>query len=81
MSSMTTVDCKMVPDVQLSKQDTPKHEQDAPQIRIPVLLPDMFVSFLAQKPRVNFHYEKVKKESEAWINKYARHCASFKRRS
>ena len=39
--------------------------------RIPVLLPDMFVLFLAQKPRVNPHYETVKTESEAWINRSA----------
>ena len=77
MSSMTTIDCKTLPDVHLPNQDTPKHEQNAPQVRIPVLLPDMFVSFLAQNPRVNPHYEKVKEESEAWINKYARRCASF----
>ena len=80
MSSMTTVDCKTVPDMHLSNHDTPEHEQNAPQVRIPVLLPDMFVSFLAQNPRVNPHYEKVKRESEAWINKYARRCARFKRR-
>ena len=44
--------------------------QDAPRAEIPVILPDMFVSFLAQKPKVNPHYEKVRMESEAWINEF-----------
>lgn len=48
----------------------PMHKEDAFQDRIPVLLPDMFVSFLAQKPRVNPHYERVRKESEEWINRF-----------
>ena len=34
---------------------------------ISVLLPDMFVSFLARKPRINPHYATVKAESEAWM--------------
>lgn len=48
----------------------PMHKEDAFQARIPVLLPDMFVSFLAQKPRVNPHYERLRKESEEWINRF-----------
>ena len=32
-----------------------------------VMMPDMFVSFLAQEPQINPNYEKVKGESEAWI--------------
>lgn len=32
-----------------------------------VTIPDMFVSFLAQKPQINPHYDRVKGESEAWI--------------
>ncbi|KAL8685420.1 MAG: hypothetical protein Q9224_005822, partial [Gallowayella concinna] len=32
-----------------------------------VMLPDMFVSFLAQEPQINPNYDKVKEESEAWI--------------
>lgn len=30
-------------------------------------IPDMFVSFVSQKPRLNVHYEVVKLESEAWL--------------
>ncbi|KAG8528296.1 uncharacterized protein KY384_007213 [Bacidia gigantensis] len=44
-------------------------QQNASPARIPVLLPDMFVSFLSQKPKVNPHYAKVKKEAEVWINR------------
>lgn len=32
-----------------------------------VRMPDMFVSFLARKPQINPHYDRVKGESEAWI--------------
>ncbi|KAI4189220.1 MAG: hypothetical protein L6R41_001600 [Letrouitia leprolyta] len=32
-----------------------------------VTMPDMFVSFLARKPQINPHYDRVKGESEAWI--------------
>ena len=56
----------------MSLQDTLEHEQDATRARIPVFLPDMFVSFLARTPRVNPLYEKVKMESEAWINRFVR---------
>ncbi|KAL9608737.1 MAG: hypothetical protein Q9167_006455 [Letrouitia subvulpina] len=54
-----------------------KDKEDAFQVRIPVLLPDMFVSFLAQKPRVNPHYERVRKESEDWINRFYRPCSNL----
>jgi hypothetical protein len=33
-----------------------------------VRLPDFFVSFLAVKPPVNPHYQRVKEESEEWIS-------------
>ena len=59
---------KMELKIQNSPEETLKSKQDAAQARISVLLPDMFVSFLAQKPRVNPHYESVKNESELWIN-------------
>lgn len=42
----------------------------ADQEKMPVLLPDMFVSFLAQKPRVNPHYATIKAESEAWMERF-----------
>ncbi|MCJ1426676.1 hypothetical protein MMC29_004579 [Sticta canariensis] len=38
------------------------------QHEIPVLLPDMFVSFLSRKPQLNPHYESIRAESEAWIS-------------
>lgn len=49
--------------------DIPKPQQGSLPDLIPVMLPDMFVSFLAQEPKVNPHYERVKAESEAWLNK------------
>lgn len=44
----------------------------ADQKKMPVLLPDMFVSFLAQKYTVNPHYATIKAESEAWMEKFVR---------
>lgn len=41
-----------------------------PLEKIKITIPDMFVSFMAQKPVVNPHYEQVKAESEAWIAEY-----------
>ncbi|KAL9080163.1 MAG: hypothetical protein Q9157_001008 [Trypethelium eluteriae] len=38
---------------------------------VQVTLPEMFLFFLAQPPRVNPHYEKVRQESEAWLLKIA----------
>ena len=32
-----------------------------------VMMPDMFVSFLAIEPQINPNYETAKKESEAWF--------------
>lgn len=32
-----------------------------------VIIPDLFVSFIAQRPNPNQHYEEVKKESVAWM--------------
>ena len=71
MSTVTALESTPVTAMHSMTQDTPKHEQNAPPVRIPVLLPDMFVSFMARKPRVNPHYEKVREESEAWINRCA----------
>ncbi|KAI9876454.1 MAG: hypothetical protein M1830_006473 [Pleopsidium flavum] len=34
-----------------------------------VTIPDLFVSFVAQKPQLNPHYERIKAESEAWMVK------------
>ena len=44
----------------------PPTQHDHPD-RIPVLLPEMFVSFLAREPTVNPNYERVKADSEAWL--------------
>ena len=35
-----------------------------------VLIPDLFVSFVAQRPKPNPYYEVIKKESEAWMKQY-----------
>lgn len=45
-------------------------EQKSGQHEIPVILPDLFVSFLSRTPQLNPHYEKVRAESEAWISKF-----------
>jgi hypothetical protein len=37
--------------------------------RVDVYLPDMFVLFLSERPRVNPHYETVRRESEAWLSR------------
>ena len=34
-----------------------------------IVLPEMFVFFLAQTPRVSPHYELIKGESEDWLLK------------
>lgn len=36
---------------------------------VQVFLPEMFLLFLAQSPRVNPHYEDIRRESEAWLLK------------
>ena len=64
--------------VGLDKAHAPQHSPQtlmettsfADQETMPVLLPDMFVSFLAQKPRVNPHYATIKAESEAWMERF-----------
>lgn len=35
-----------------------------------VVIPDLFVSFISQKPKPNPYYEVIKKESEAWMKQY-----------
>ena len=35
-----------------------------------VVIPDLFVSFVAQRPNPNPYYEVIKKESEAWMKQY-----------
>lgn len=37
---------------------------------VQVVLPEMFLLFLAQSPRMNPHYEDIRRESEAWLLKY-----------
>lgn len=36
---------------------------------VQVVLPEMFLFFLAQSPRVNPHYEDIRRESEEWLLK------------
>lgn len=40
--------------------------------KVAIALPDMFVRFLSEPPRVNPHYERVKAESEAWFAEYVK---------
>ena len=35
-----------------------------------VIIPDLFVSFISQRPKLNPYYEAKKKESEAWMKQY-----------
>lgn len=35
-----------------------------------LLLPDLFISFMAPEPRLNPRYEEVKQVSESWIAEY-----------
>jgi hypothetical protein len=53
--------------------DTDSDTTPPPYIKtmIEVILPDMFVLFLSQPPRVNPGYDRVRKASEAWISRYS----------
>ncbi|KAJ5320443.1 terpene cyclase [Penicillium antarcticum] len=57
----------------LQKEATPPSVPAGPDEEqgscITVRLQDLFVLFLSEKPIVNQHYAKVRKESEAWISK------------
>ena len=35
-----------------------------------VIIPDLFVLFVSQRPKPNPYYEVIKKESEAWMKQY-----------
>jgi hypothetical protein len=48
------------------------HQTSNPQVvdsTVDVVLPELFRLFLSEQPRVNPHYDLVKKESEAWFVK------------
>lgn len=45
----------------LQTDSTPRYEAEK------AFIPDMFVSFVSQKPRLNVHYEVMKLESEVWL--------------
>lgn len=68
MSATVMLEGSTNPTVLLPIANASKQEENAINGKIPILLPDMFVSFMAQKPRVNPHYASVRKESETWIN-------------
>ncbi|PLB43914.1 terpene synthase metal binding domain protein [Aspergillus steynii IBT 23096] len=36
---------------------------------MPVILPDMFVSFLASPPEINPHYDTIRTQSETWLSR------------
>ena len=35
-----------------------------------VIIPDLFVSFVSQRPKISPYYEVIKKESESWMKQY-----------
>ena len=72
MSTISMIQEKMLT---VSVQEVLEPKENTVPARIPVLLPDMFVSFLAQTPKVNPLYERVKGESEAWLNESVSHVA------
>ena len=45
----------------LQTDSTPRYEAEK------AFIPDMFVSFVSQKARLNVHYEVMKLESEVWL--------------
>ena len=45
----------------LQNGSTPRREAEK------AFIPDMFISFASQKPKLNVHYEFVRRESEAWL--------------
>ena len=52
--------------VEVSIQELACEEDDTTHI----VLPDMFALFLAPSPKINLHYEGIRKESEAWLIGY-----------
>ena len=42
---------------------------EAPEM-VQIMLPDLFTDLLAETPRINPHYERVRDESEQWIIEY-----------
>ncbi|QKX53231.1 uncharacterized protein TRUGW13939_00307 [Talaromyces rugulosus] len=60
--------------VSFHDQNESDYHQNRPAIapqpsgnKVNIRLPDMFVLFLAEPPRVNSHYDRIKAESEAWF--------------
>ena len=37
---------------------------------VQIMLPDLFTDLLAETPRINPHYERIRGESEQWIIEY-----------
>ena len=42
-----------------------------------VIIPDLFVSFVAQRPKPNPYYEKVKRDSEEWMMGYVETLVTY----
>ena len=55
-----------MPDL-LSRTKTEKELNFSP---FEVVIPDMLSSIMSPNPRVNPHYQDVKKQSDAWISEY-----------
>lgn len=49
-----------------SRNDQPSHQIEAKK----VMIPDLFASFVSQRPQPNPYYEAMKKESEEWMKQY-----------
>lgn len=39
-----------------------------------VIIPDLFVSFISQRPKPNRYYEEVKGQSKEWMKEYVKRC-------
>ena len=48
-------------------EQPPSHRQGEAE---KIVIPDLFVSFVSQRPKPNPYYETVKKDSEAWMKEY-----------
>lgn len=63
--------------LEMCRTDQPPREREVKT----VVIPDLFVSFISQRPKPNPYYEVIKKESEAWMKQYeTMHCLTRQRR-
>ena len=56
---------------EMCRTDQPSQRREVKR----VVIPDLFVSFISQRPKLNPYYKVVKKESEEWMKQYETiHC-------